>query len=123
MTQDDDRHGLAEVLDHVPTDIFSTGAPSIYRNKRYSRANIRWMKRLVAVWLAIWNTYTCLLHCTVVFRPIVRVTRNIEKKVFFYIRLKSKENLSAISGEKIPKIVNNRSKYYSNGSRVNRVDK
>jgi len=37
----------------------------------------------------------------------------LKKKYFFYIRLKSKENLSAISGEKFPKIMNNRSKYYT----------
>ena len=35
---------------------------------------------------------------TVLFRPSVHVTRHNEKKLFFFfIRLKSKENLSAIS--------------------------
>jgi len=47
---------------------------------------------------------------TVLFRPIVHVTHHIRKKLFFYIRLKSKENLSAISVEFFPKIVNDRSK-------------
>jgi len=34
---------------------------------------------------------------TVLFRPSVHVTRHSEKKVFFFIRLKSKEKFSAIS--------------------------
>jgi len=34
---------------------------------------------------------------TVLFRPIVHVTVTSEKKLFVFIRLKSKENLSAIS--------------------------
>jgi len=37
---------------------------------------------------------------TVLFRPNVHVMRHIEKKVFFFIRLKSKEKISAISARK-----------------------
>src|SRR5271168_1707898 len=47
---------------------------------------------------------------TVLFRPNVHVTRHTRKKLFFFICLKSKQNLSAISGEFFPKIVNTWSK-------------
>ena len=50
---------------------------------------------------------------TVLFRPIVHVTYHIQKNYFFFIRLHSKEILSAISGEFFSKIVNNWSKRYS----------
>jgi Fe-S cluster assembly ATPase SufC len=43
---------------------------------------------------------------TVLLRPIVHVTVTSEKKLFFFIRLKSKENLSAISEYFFSKIVN-----------------
>ena len=39
-------------------------------------------------------------QCTVPFQPIIRVTDHIQKKTFLYfIHLKSKEILSAISGD------------------------
>jgi hypothetical protein len=50
---------------------------------------------------------------TVPFRPDVHVTHHTRKKLFCFIRLKSKQNLSAISGEFFSKIVNIRSKWYS----------
>jgi len=51
---------------------------------------------------------------TVPFRPIVHVTHHNQKKTFlFFIRLISKENLSAISDDFFLKIVNNWSKRYS----------
>jgi len=54
--------------------------------------------------------YGCPLPYTVLFRPIVHVTHYIRKKLFLRIRLKSKENLSAISVELFPNIVNDRQK-------------
>ena len=51
--------------------------------------------------------HNIMVASTVPFWPIVH---HIQKKLFFLIRLKSKENLSAISGDFFPKIVNNRSK-------------
>ena len=40
---------------------------------------------------------------TVLIRPNLHVTRHRGKKVFFFIRLKSKENFSAISARNFPK--------------------
>jgi len=57
-----------------------------------------------------WGFRWSISRSTVLFRPIVHVTHHIRKKLFFFIRLKSKENLSAIPVEFFPKIVNDRSK-------------
>src|SRR6267378_1277517 len=60
-----------------------------------------------------------ILVSTVLFQPIVHVTVTSEKKVFFFIHLKSKEKISAILGEFFPKIMNDWSKWYSTSRNLN----